>query len=99
VSEHHWNDEHGPDRLYDKFTVVPTKHVWHGDPLTEEKVFDSQSRLGEDGEFVFVLRPERDLAAWIALMAYARSVEHRAPNLAEQIETKLIEIQARENAR
>lgn len=97
MSEHRWNEEHGPDRLYDKFVVVPTKHVRQGDPLRDEHVYPDEARLGADGEFVFVLRPERDRSAWIALHAYANDVMHRAPNLAEEIRAKLEEIFERED--
>lgn len=77
MTEHRWNDEHGPDELYDKFTVIQNS---------------TSTKLGEDGEFVFVLRPERDEAAFEAMWQYAQEVRYRSPNLADQICDKLEKI-------
>lgn len=82
--EHVWNPFHGEDRLYDP----PKFRVFKGWGKNEE--------IGTDGEFFFVLRPERDKAGWDALWAYADAVEHRSPNLAAQIRDKLGEIRIKQ---
>lgn len=78
-----WTDDHGPDRLYDKFKVTK---VSTGEPLS-------------DDEFFFVLRPEIDMAAYCALLTYAVAVARRSPNLAREIREHLSEISQREIAR
>jgi hypothetical protein len=82
MAEHRWNEDHGPDGLYDKFEVRPRRHP--------------ERTLGADGEFVFVLRPERDRAAWVALREYAHEVEYRSPNLARQLREHVDRIERRE---
>lgn len=79
---HKWNDNHGEDKLYEpnKFRVFKG---WK-EPLEE---------IGTDGEFFFVLRPERDKAAVDALYTYASEVEYRSPNLASELRNKLADIQ------
>jgi hypothetical protein len=72
-----WTNEHGPDGLYDKFRV---QRVSTGDWLPENR-------------FVFVLLPEFDEAAVEALYTYCEAVEHRAPELAQQLRDKLIKIE------
>lgn len=72
-----WREYHGPDELYNKFEVIQVKS---GTPLPNE-------------EFVFVLRPERDRAAALALMDYADYVEYRSPNLAMLLRDKMVEIE------
>lgn len=69
-----WVEDHGPDGLYPKFTVTQNS---------------TGQKINQDTEFVFVLRPERDYAAFEALHKYADAVEYRAPNLAGQIRAKL----------
>jgi len=72
-----WTDEHGPDELYDKFKVI---RVSTGKPL-------------EPQQFTFVLLPEYDEAACAAIRAYADAVEHRAPQLADQLRAKIDDIE------
>lgn len=75
-----WNNNHGPDKLYNKFRV---------EQVSTGKI------LGEDGEFVFVMRPESDEEAHHALLRYAELVEHRSPNLARHIREQLNPIRVR----
>lgn len=79
MKKHRWNDNHGPDRLMDppKFTVTKTRNG---------------ERIGDDGEFFFVLRPERDREGWRALVDYSYYVEHRSPNMARELRSKLFKI-------
>lgn len=49
--------------------------------------------MGEDGGFIFPLRPERDREAHRALRWYAHYVESRSPNLARQIRERLDSIE------
>lgn len=82
VAPHRWTDQHGPDELYDKFVVVQRS---------------TGKTLGEDGELIFVLRPERDREAWSALMTYCSCVEHRSPGLAGQLSERLDAILAEQS--
>lgn len=77
-----WVSGHGPDELYAKFEVIRVK---------------TGESIGED-EFVFVLRPERDEAAWVALRSYAWAVHGRSPKLSAAITERLNAI-ARVNGR
>lgn len=85
MKKHQWNPNHGEDKLYDP----PKFKVFKGwkDPPEE---------IGLDGEFFFVLRPERDHEAWKALMEYADFVSHRSPGLARDLYDKLKEIEAKQ---
>ena len=87
-AERLWTDEHGADGLRDKFHTYKPKDVVVVKGSTCP-AYKPGSRLGADGEFVFVLRPEYDLAAWLALREYAHEVEHRAPQLAADIREML----------
>lgn len=49
-----------------------------------------------EGEFVFVLRPETDEAAVVALTAYVVAVRGRSPRLADQLNEQIDRI-VREN--
>lgn len=85
--------EHGPDELYDKFHVYKSKD--HNNPHDPHfSCYDTEARLGHDGEFIFVLRPETyDMAAQAALLEYARTCEYAYPQLSAQITRKVGEIQ------
>ncbi len=87
----YWTNEHGEDGLRDKFSVYKTKD---GERLYRGAytAFSPGDRIGADGEFVFVLRPETDLEAWTALWDYAAAVEFRAPQLTRDIQGRLSEI-------
>lgn len=76
--------EHGPDELYDKFTVVKTKDVV---PYVnkEWKEFPTSKELSGKDEFIFVLRPETDKAAIEALSLYGFLIRESYPNLSRQI--------------
>lgn len=90
--------EHGPDELYDKFHVYKAKHVTK-DPTYLVNQYPKVSRLGADGEFIFVLRPEtNDKAAQNALAEYARSCEGSYPELSASIVRELTRIDARVKA-
>lgn len=83
--------EHGPDELYDKFHVYKTKSLIEGDE--ELNAYDKNDRLGNNGEFIFVLRPEtNDRAAIEALETYARVCEFSYPELSVEIVQRLTEI-------
>lgn len=96
-----WSDEHGDDGLRDKFSVYKTADATHDiyvDTSTTLDVFDSDGRVGTSAprspsdEFVFVLRPESDEAAWLALQEYAARVTKRSPLLAHQLREQLVRI-------
>lgn len=92
-------DQHGPDKLYEKFHVYKTKECLTGTLDKPWVVYDSRTRLGDDGEFVFVLRPEtNDKAAQEALLQYARVCEHSYPGLAAAIVAEITFIQKRVQA-
>ncbi len=57
-------------------------------------VYADSDRLGADGEFVFVLRPETDKAACAALRTYAAAVSGRDTKLAGQLRAELARIAA-----
>lgn len=69
-----WTHDHGPDELYDKYTVMSNR---------------SREVITGTNEFIFVLRPEFDEAACLALFAYAGAVEERSPNLAKEVREKV----------
>lgn len=83
--------EHGPDELYEKFHVYKAKSEVQGDEVLN--AYDKSDRLGNDGEFIFVLRPEtNDKAAIEALLTYARVCEASYPELSRQIVEQLTEL-------
>jgi hypothetical protein len=83
--------EHGPDELYNKFTVVKTKDVTQWGQLKE---FAPEDELTGKDEFIFVLRPEtNDKAAIAALDYYAHMIKDAYPQLAEHIKKELERIQ------
>ncbi len=86
-----WTDEHGADGLRPKFAVYK---VSAREPMARGTVdaFPSYERIGEDGEFVFVLRPESDRAAAVALAYYAEAAMSRSPQLTADITAKLLRI-------
>lgn len=91
--------EHGPDELYEKFHVYKAKECLTGTLDKPWVVYDSRTRKGADGEFVFVLRPEtNDKAAQLALAEYARCCEGSYPELSASIVRELTRIRARVKA-
>lgn len=86
-----WTDDHGGDGLRPKFRVYKPRD---GVRLAQATAVPNESHIGEDGEFIFVLRPESDLAAWLALRVYAREVRLRSPQLADDIDGQLDRILA-----
>jgi hypothetical protein len=96
-------NEHGPDELYEKFHVYKAKHAEEvrddSGNLMERLGYAWGSRLGADGEFVFVLRPEtNDKAAQAALAEYARCCEGSYPGLSASIVRELTRIDERVKA-
>ncbi len=83
-----WTDEHGEDGLREKFAVYKCDDRL-SEPSDTIDMYVKEDRIGVTGEFTFVLRPESDHAAWVAMNCYADCVEHRAPKLAEDIRTQL----------
>lgn len=81
-----WTDEHGADGLRAKFAVFKPADARR---LLTAVVVPEAALIGEDGEFIFVLRPESDYAAWIALGVYAHQVTDRSPQLAADIRDQL----------
>lgn len=63
----------------------------HGPDRLYDKFEVIRVKTGERivDEFVFVLRPESDRSACVALLAYAEAVRHRSPHLAEQISERV----------
>lgn len=87
MAEHRWTDNHGPDELYDKFAVYKAGKEWSDVPGLD--LFHTTDRLGQDGEFIFVLRPETDREAFMALKEYVHLVRRRNPQLAFDINNQL----------
>jgi hypothetical protein len=84
---------HGPDKLYNKFTVVKSKNVYK-EQVGGHKVFHEDDELTNNGEFIVVLRPEtNDKAALAALELYSRAIETTYPNFAMQIRDELKRIE------
>ena len=84
--------EHGPDEVYDKFTVVKSKNVvWDAIGSEEENgCFYKSDELTNKDEFIFVLRPEtNDQAAIAALRTYAQVCNETYPKLAAAIGHRL----------
>lgn len=89
-----WTDDHGEPGLRRKFDVYKLRNGFRPLPTsmpTTTGYLDS-TRLGADGEFVFVLRPETDAVAVYALDAYADGVHPRGPQLALDIKRELARI-------
>lgn len=84
-----WTDDHGVDGLRDKFRVYHAGHVEGSGLHPGYDMFASHTRIGATGEFVFVLRPESDEAAYHALRDYVSLVAWRAPQLSEDIAREL----------
>lgn len=94
-----WTDKHGEDGLRAKFVVFKPRDGYHstfygGIERGHEPgvTFPAAAEIGADGEFVFVLRPETDEAAYHSLLEYARAVQDRAPRLAADIRSRLRQI-------
>jgi hypothetical protein len=94
-----WTVEHGEDGLRPKFAVYKRADRFDPDGVRAVRridgpvdAFTRRARIGEGGEFVFVLRPHSDEAAWTALLRYAELVRARAPRLAADIEERLRDI-------
>lgn len=83
-----WTNDRGADGLRDKFHVYSAADAmpWHQGEFTG---YSTDRRLGATGEFVFVLRPESDEAAYWALREYAIGMKHRSPRLAKDIHAQL----------
>jgi predicted Zn-ribbon and HTH transcriptional regulator len=93
--------EHGPDELYEKFHVYKAADEVCDDPNPYNSMakYPFARRIGADGEFLFVLRPEtNDKAAQMALAEYARCCEGSYPGLAASIVRELTRIDARVKA-
>lgn len=84
-----WTDEHGEDGLRHKFDVYKPRDRCSNDRLIPSNAYNQEDRIGADGEFVFVLRPETDKEAWFVLDEYASRVRPRSPQLAEDIQREL----------
>ncbi len=95
-----WTHDHGADGLRSRFAVYKkadrTAHACHVYGGTD--LLPTRARVGEDGEFVFVMRPHSDEAAWTALLRYAELVRARAPQLAADIEERLQAIYVEQQA-
>ncbi len=92
-----WSDDHGKLGLRDKFSVYKTKDRARLPNETRDS-YRPSARIGgpgPDDEFVFVLRPETDRAAWVALDEYASRVYSRDPKLAYDIRERLADIYRR----
>ncbi len=88
-----WSDDHGRPGLRDKFAVYKASDRLPAAPGWVS--FGASARIGgpsPDDEFVFVLRPESDAAAWSALQEYAAHVVRRDPRLAHAITQQLVRI-------
>ncbi len=86
-----WSEDHGADGLRGKFSVYKTANGCQA-PDSNVVSYDARERIGADDEFIFVLRPESDEAAWQALNLYAQVAQRRAPKLAYDIRTQLTRI-------
>ncbi len=85
-------DDHGEPGLRRKFDVYKPGD---GEATDYGEVsYLPDARLGADGEFVFVLRPETDAAACAALRTYAAAVSGRDTLLAGQLRAELRRIAA-----
>ncbi len=86
-----WTDNHGEDGLRAKFAVYKPKDRLMAllNPAADIHSYLGAHEIGADGEFVFVMRPETDEAAYYALLQYADACEYRAPKLAADIRSRL----------
>ncbi len=86
-----WSDDHGADGLRDKFAVYKAsdREPYPSSHADEYHPGDRVGGPGPDDEFVMVLRPSSDAAAWSALLHYARAVKGRSPQLAADIRERL----------
>lgn len=84
-----WTDDHGEDGLRRKFDVYKPRDGRCYTRGSGRTSYPDDKRIGADGEFIFVLRPETDEAAFFAMSEYAHEVEHRAPQLAKDIWVEL----------
>lgn len=73
--------------LYDKYRVIKAADLRHGVPkATYDWVEEHAISPNDEGmSFLFVLRPDRDYHARVALFAYAASVDAHNPKLAEEL--------------
>lgn len=86
-----WTDDHGEPGLRRKFDVHKPRDGFRPLPtsLPTTTGYPDSARLGADGEFVFVLRPETDAAACAALRTYAAAVSGRDTKLSQEIRAEL----------
>ncbi len=82
-------DDHGEPGLRRKFAVYKPRDGFTGTLNVGSTEYKDAARLGADGEFVFVLRPETDTAACAALRTYAAAVSGRDTLLAGQLRAEL----------
>lgn len=85
-----WTDDHGADGLRAKFRVYKPRDAVE---LAVSTVVPAHAHIGDDGEFIFVLRPETDLAAYMALREYVAVVSDSRPQLASDMRDELNRIQ------
>jgi hypothetical protein len=78
-----------PDGLYNKYRVFREPENVEEHPTDLEAIYqdsDGATRFSEEvREFVFVLKPDSDRHARIAIAAYAESVDLEKPQLAEDL--------------
>jgi hypothetical protein len=91
MPERKWTEDHGAPGLRRKFDVYKPAGAYDT-PNPELVAYTRSARLGADGEFVFVLRPETDACAWLALREYAHEVVQRDPELARDIKRELARV-------
>lgn len=91
MPDRRWTEEHGADGLRRKFDVYKSADEICDDPSPRNSMakYPVTARIGADGEFIMVLRPETDQAAFGALAHYANAVRDRSPKLAEDIDAQL----------
>lgn len=85
-----WTDDHGDDGLRNKFVVYKPRDAT---TLAQADVIQHDKKLGADGEFIFVLRPETDRVAVLALTYYVEYIAASLPKLADEIMTELERIE------
>lgn len=82
-----------PDGLYDKYRVFREPDNVEEHPVGMDAYYTNsqgrEDRLEEVREFVFVLKPDSDHHARVALAAYAASVEIDKPQLAQDLKEVL----------
>ncbi len=87
-------DDHGEPGLRRKFDCFKPRAGRVSMTHPGCHVYADSDRIGADGEFVFVLRPETDAAACAALRTYAAAVSGRDTLLAGQLRAELRRIAA-----